>query len=263
LRIVVLTKPVPDPASGSERLGPDGRLDRAKSPAVVNGNDEYVLEKALKLIEAAGEGEVILLTMAPATAPETMRKALAMGATRGVLVSDPALAGSDTVATARVLAAALSTLSFDLVFAGVDTSDGTAGVVAPGVAALAGLPFLSYAATIEPDAAAQTVRVRRITAHGFEVLEAPMPAIISGTQALGEPRYPSLKGIMAARSKEITTLSLADIGIEPSAVGVDGATTKVTDWRAPAPRGATEVVREAPDEAAKRIVTLLAERRII
>jgi electron transfer flavoprotein beta subunit len=90
-----------------------------------------------------------------------------------------------------------------------------------------------------------------------------MPAFISGTQALGEPRYPSLKGIMAARSKEITTLSLADIGIEPSAVGVDGATTKVTDWRAPAPRGATEVVREAPDEAAKRIVTLLAERRII
>jgi electron transfer flavoprotein beta subunit len=121
VRIVVLTKPVPDPASGGERLGADGRLDRANSPAVVNGNDEYVLEKALKLIEAAGEGEVILLSMAPANAPETMRKALAMGATRGVLVTDPAIAGSCTVATTRILAAALKTLEFDLAFAGVDT----------------------------------------------------------------------------------------------------------------------------------------------
>jgi electron transfer flavoprotein beta subunit len=166
VRIVVLTKPVPDPASGGERLGSDGRLDRTNSPAVVNGNDEYVLEKALKLIEAAGEGEVILLTMAPATAPETMRKALAMGATRGVLVTDPAIGGSCTVATTRILATALKTLEFDLALAGVDTSDGGAGVVAPGVAALAGLPYLSYAATIEPDTAAGTVRVNRITPSG-------------------------------------------------------------------------------------------------
>jgi len=263
VRIVVLTKPVPDPASGGERLGPDGTLDRANSPAVVNGNDEYVLEKALKLIEAAGEGEVILLTMAPANAPETMRKALAMGATRGVLVTDPAIAGSCTVATTRILAAALKTIEFDLAFAGVDTSDGGAGVVAPGVAALAGLPYLSYAATIEPDPAARTVRVNRITASGYDVLEAPMPALISGTQALGEPRYPSLKGIMAARSKEITTLSLADLGIDPGTVGLAGATTQVVGSRPPEPRAATKVVREAPDEAARQVVALLAERRLI
>jgi electron transfer flavoprotein beta subunit len=263
VRIVVLTKPVPDPASGGERLGPDGRLDRANSPAVVNGNDEYVLEKALKLIEAAGEGEVILLTMAPESAPETMRKALAMGATRGVLVTDPHLAGSDTVATTRILAAALKTLEFDLAFAGVDTSDGVAGVVPPGVAALNGLPYLSYAASIEPDEGAGTVRVKRITAEGYDVLEAPMPALISGTQALGEPRYPSLKGIMAARSKEITTISLADLGIEPGSVGLDGATTKVVDSRPPAPRDATKVVRDGSEDAARQIVDLLAERRLI
>jgi electron transfer flavoprotein beta subunit len=263
VRIVVLTKPVPDPASGGERLGPDGRLDRANSPAVVNGNDEYVLEKALKLIEAAGEGEVILLTMAPASAPETMRKALAMGATRGVLVTDPALEGSDTLATTRVLAAALKTLEFDLVFAGVDTSDGVSGLVAPGIAALARLPYLSYAATIDPDPAARTVRVNRITADGYDVLEAAMPALISGTQALGEPRYPSLKGIMAARSKEIATLSLSDLGIDPSTVGWAGAVTTVVDSRAPEARGATKVVREAPDEAARQVVALLAERRLI
>jgi electron transfer flavoprotein beta subunit len=263
VRIVVLTKPVPDPASGGERLGPDGRLDRANSPAVVNGNDEYVLEKALKLIEAAGEGEVILLTMAPANAPETMRKALAMGATRGVLVTDPAIAGSCTVATTQILAAALKTLEFDLVLAGVDTSDGGAGVVAPGVAALAGLPYLSYAATIEPDTAARTVRVNRITPSGYDVLEAPMPVLISGTQALGEPRYPSLKGIMAARSKEITTLSLADLGVDPTTVGTAASRTKVVDSRPPEPRGATRVVREAPDEAARQVVALLSERGLI
>jgi electron transfer flavoprotein beta subunit len=263
VRIVVLTKPVPDPASGGERLGPDGRLDRANSPAVVNGNDEYVLEKALKLIEAAGEGEVILLTMAPSNAPETMRRALAMGATKGVLVTDPAIEGSDTVATTRILAAALKTLEFDLVFAGVDTSDGVAGVVPPGVAALTGLPYLSYAATIEPDPAKGSVKVQRITPDGYDVLEAPMPALISGTQALGEPRYPSLKGIMAARSKEITTLTLADLGIEPESVGVKGATTKVVDSRKPEPRGATRVVRDEPEEAARQVVALLVERRLI
>jgi electron transfer flavoprotein beta subunit len=131
------------------------------------------------------------------------------------------------------------------------------------VAALAGLPFLSYAATIEPDPAARTVRVNRIIADGYEVLEAPMPALISGTQALGEPRYPSLKGIMAARSKEITTIGLAELGIDPATVGLAGTTTKVVDWRPPEARGATQVVREAPDEAARQVVALLAERRLI
>jgi electron transfer flavoprotein beta subunit len=263
VRIVVLTKPVPDPASGGERLRPDGTLDRANSPAVVNGNDEYVLERALKLIEAAGEGEVILLSMAPASGPETMRKALAMGATRGVLVSDPALAGSCVVATTQVLAAALKTLEFDLVFAGVDSSDGVAGMVPVGVAALAGLPYASYAARIEPDVAARTVRVHRITPTGYDVLEAPMPALISGTQALGEPRYPSLKGIMAARSKEITTLTLADLGIDPATVGLGAATSRVVGSHAPEARAATRVIREPAAEAARQVVDFLAERRLI
>jgi electron transfer flavoprotein beta subunit len=263
LRIVVLTKPVPDPASAGERLGPDGRLDRAAVPAVINGNDEYALEAALKLVEAAGEGEVTLLTMAPASAPETMRKALAMGATRGVLVTDPALAGSCIVSTTRVLAAALKTLEFDLVIAGVDTSDGVAGVVPAGIAALNALPYLSYAAKIEPDPSAGVVRVRRITPTGYDLLEAPMPAIISGTQALGEPRYPSLKGIMAARSKEIATLSLADLGLDSATVGGAAATTAVTGSRPPEARAATRVVREAAPEAAKQVVAFLAERRLI
>jgi electron transfer flavoprotein beta subunit len=263
LRIVVLLKPVPDPASAGERLGPDGRLDRAAVPAVINGNDEYVLEAALKLVEAAGEGEITVLAMAPASAPETIRKALAMGATRGVLVTDPALAGSCAVSTSVVLAAALQTLDFDVVVAGVDSSDGQAGVVPAAVAARAGLPYLSYAAKIEPDMAGRTVRVRRISPTGYDVLEAALPALISGTQALGEPRYPSLKGIMAARSKEIATLSLADLGLDGAAVGGAAATTKVVASRAPEARAATRIVREGPDDAARQIVDFLVERRLV
>jgi electron transfer flavoprotein beta subunit len=262
VHIVVLVKPVPDPASGGERLGPDGRLDRAATPAVVNANDEYALEAALKLTEAHG-GEVTIVSMAPTTAPETMRKALAMGATRGLHLTDAALAGSDHVSTARVLAAAVKDLEFDLLLAGADTSDGLAGVVPAGIAAILRLPYMSYAAKIEPDPAAKTVKVRRISPTGYDVLEAPMPALIVCTQALGEPRYPSLKGIMAARSKEIVTKPLAEVGVEEPAVGGDVATTKVLGSTAPPPRAATRVVRGAPDEAAREVADFLAERRII
>jgi len=230
---------------------------------VVNGNDEYVLEAALKLIEAAGEGEITLLSMAPTNAPETLRKALAMGATRAVHVTDAALAGSDHVSTAKVLAAALGTLEYDMVFAGIDSSDGVGGVVPAAVAAHLGLPYLSYAAKIEPDMTGRTVRVRRISATGYDVLEAALPVVIGGTQALGEPRYPSLKGIMAARNKEIATKSLGDLGLDASELGGAVATTAVLDSRQPPARAATEVVRGTPAEGAARIVDFLAERRLI
>ncbi|HET9344124.1 MAG TPA: electron transfer flavoprotein subunit beta/FixA family protein [Candidatus Limnocylindrales bacterium] len=262
MQIVVLVKPVPDPAAGAERLGPDWRLDRAASPAVVNANDEYALEAALKLVEAHG-GEVTIVSMAPSGGAETMRKALAMGAHRGILVTDPTLPGSDTLSTARVLAQAVRDLEYDLLLAGADTSDGLAGVVPAGVAALLRLPYLSYAAKIEPDHDAGRVRVRRISPTGYDVLEAPMPALVVCTQALGEPRYPSLKGIMAARSKEVVTKSLSDIGAEADGVGGAVATTKVLGAEAPPPRAATRVVREAPDVAARELVAFLAERRII
>jgi electron transfer flavoprotein beta subunit len=262
LRIVVLTKPVPDPAAAAERLTPEGRLDRAASPSVINGNDEYVLEAALKLIDAQG-GEVTLVTMAPAAGLETMRKGLAMGASRGVLVTDPALGGADAWSTIQVLAAALKGLEYDLVFAGFDASDGVGGVVGAGVATLLRLPYLSSAAKIEPDTAAGMVRVRRISPSGFDLLEAPMPALVVGTQLLGEPRYPSLKGIMAARSKEIVTKSLADLGLDAGTVGGAASRTVITDRRTPPARGATQVVRGTPAEGAGAIVELLASRRLI
>jgi electron transfer flavoprotein beta subunit len=262
VHIVVLTKPVPDPAAAAERLGPDQRLDRAASPSVVNGNDEYALEAALKLVESMG-GEVTLLTMAPAGATDVMRKALAMGATRGVLVTDPALAGSCTRSTTQVIAAALRDLTFDLVFAGADTSDGGGGVVPAGIAALLRLPYLSNAAKIEPDEGTGRVRVRRITPTGYDVLEAPMPALVCCTQVLGEPRYPSLKGIMGARSKEIATRSLADLGLDAASVGGAVASTMVLEARRAPARGATKVVRGSAADGAREIVDLLESRRVI
>ena len=260
MRIVVLVKPVPD-TTGQERLGPDLRVDRTNVPVVVNANDEYALEAALKLVEAAGEGEVTLLAMAPAAAPETLRKALAMGAQRGVLICDPSLAGSDTLSTVRVLAAGLRRLEYDLVLAGADTSDGGAGVVAAGVAVSVGLPYLSYAATIEPGDG--RVVVHRLSPVGYDVIEAALPALVVATQALGEPRYPSLRGIMAARSKEISTWSLADLGLGDAPVGGAVASTQVVSARPAASRGATRVIREPAAAAAAQVVEFLAERRLI
>ncbi len=261
MRILILTKPVPDTAANAERLGPDLRLDRATVPNVVNGNDEYALEAALQLVEVHG-GEVALLTMAPAGGRETMRKALAMGAMRGVLVTDDALAGADVPTTIRVLAAAARTEEFDLLLAGIDTSDGAGGVVAAGVAALLGLPLISQAAKIEPDPGAGTVRVRRLSARGYDLVEAPMPAVISGTQALGTPRYPSLKGIMAARTREIRQLSLADLGADLAPAG--GAWTSTVLAADPPPtRAAGRVITAPAADAAREIADLLADRRII
>lgn len=262
MRIVVLTKPVPDPASGQDRLGPDGRVDRAAAPAVINGNDEYALEAALRLVETHG-GEITLLAMAPANAPETLRKGLAMGAHRAVLVTDPALAGSDIRSTVGVLAAALGGLEYDLVLAGIDTSDGFAGVVPAALATVLDLPLLSNAATIEPDPAAGRVRVKRIVQGGYDVLEAPLPALVSCTQALGAPRYPSLKGIMAARTKEIAVRSLADLGPTRWPVGGAAAGTAVVGAEPPPARGATRTLRAGAEEAAREIADFLASRRLL
>jgi electron transfer flavoprotein beta subunit len=261
VRIVVLTKPVPDPAAGAERLGPDHRLDRAASPTVINGNDEYALEAALQLVEAHG-GEVVVLTMAPANGTETIRKALAMGAQRGILVTDEALAGADMPTTIRVLAAAVASESFDLLLGGLDTSDGAGGAVTAGVAARLCLPLLSAAGLIEPDPAEGRVRVHRLSARGYDLVEAPMPAVISCTQALGAPRYPSLKGIMAARSREIAIRPLVDLGPDVAPAGGAWATTVLAADLPPA-RAAGRVVSGPAPDMAREIADLVVARRII
>jgi electron transfer flavoprotein beta subunit len=260
VKIVILAKPVPD-ATGQERLGPDLRLDRAAIPPVINGNDEYVLEAALRLRDAGADLSITLLAMAGAFGPDALRKGLAMGADGAVLVTDPDLAGACALGTARVLAAALGRMEFDLVLAGADSSDGNGGIVPAGVAAMLGLPYLSYASSIQPEG--DRVRVRRISPSGYDLLDAPMPALVMGTQALGEPRYPTLRGIMGARTKTITTWSLADLGLDPADVGGAAATARVRSVRMPEARGATRVVREPAAVAAAQIVDFLVERRAI
>jgi electron transfer flavoprotein beta subunit len=257
LNIVVLLKAVP--VVGTERLGSDLLTDRSVQ-LEANGNDEYMLEKALKLTEAQG-GEVVLLTVGPANAGEALRKALAMGAARAFQVTDDAIRGSDTRATVEILTAALRKTEYDLVFSGADTSDGQGGLVGAAIAARLGLPYLSYASEIEPMDGG--VRIRRLSPTGYDVLEAQTPALVMGTQLLGAPRYPSLRGIMQARSKPIETWSLADLEIDPSTVGLAAATTKTIESAKPPERGGAAFVRESADVAVTQIVDFLASRRLI
>jgi electron transfer flavoprotein beta subunit len=258
VHIVVLVKAVP--IVGNERLL-DDRVDRAAG-LESNGNDEYVLEAALKLTEAHG-GEVTILTMGPAGAAEALRKGLAMGAARAVHVIDDALVGSGAGATAEVLAAALRTLTYDLVFAGADTSDGQGGILAASIATRLDLPYLSYAGHIEPTADGAGVRIHRLSAAGHDVLEAPTPALVMGTQVLGEPRYPSLRGIMAARSKEVATRSLTDLGMDASRVGASAAATRVLAAAPPPPRADATVLRTDPEAAVAAAIDFLAVRGLV
>ena len=257
MRIVVLLKAVP--VVGTERLGSDLLTDRA-GQLEANGNDEYLLEKALKLADQHG-AEVSTLSVGPQNGGEAIRKALAMGATSAVHVVDDAVRGSDIRATIDILAAALGKMEYDLIFTGADTSDGLGGIVGAALAARLKLPYLSYASEIEPIDGG--VRVHRLSATGYDVLEAPTPAVVMGTQLLGAPRYPSLRGIMQARSKPIETQSLADVGVDSAHVGQGAATTKTLDATKPAERGEATFVRESPDQAAKQIVDFLASRRLI
>lgn len=261
MRIVVLVKPVPD-ATGQERLRPDGRLDRSAAAPVINGNDEYTLEAALQLAEATGGAEVVLLSMAPREGADAVRKGLAMGAARAVQVTDEALAGSCARTTLRVLAAALRDLDADLVLAGADSADGGGGVVGAGIATLLGMPLVAGAAAFTL-AGPGTLRVRRVVADGEETVEVDLPALVVGTQLLGEPRYPTLKGIMGARSKEVAVRSLADLGLAGEPLGGAAATTVVVEQRPPAIRGAARVVREPAGAAAGEIVAFLAARGAI
>jgi electron transfer flavoprotein beta subunit len=258
MNIVVLLKAVP--VVGTEKLD-SGLLTDRSVQLEANGNDEYLLEKALKLAETHG-GEVVTLTVGPAGSTEPIRKALAMGTARAVHVADEALRGSDMRATLDVLAAALKKMQpWDLVFAGADTSDGQGGVLGAALAVRLALPYLSYASEIEPSDGG--VRIHRLNPTGYDILEAATPAVVMGTQLLGAPRYPSLRGIMQARQKPVETWSLADLGLEAGGVGSGAATTKTLDAAKPPERAGATFVREAPDDAVAMVVEYLAARRLL
>jgi len=252
LKIVVTVKQVPDPNS-TLSLEADNSISREKE-VVLDPGDECGVEEGLQLKEAHG-GEVVLVSMGPERAKDAIRKGLSMGADRAVLVTDPALAGADALTTAKVLAAAIRKEEPDLVICGTESYDGSTGMVPPMLAELLGFPQLTFAKKVEVDGS--TIKVHRQTADGYQIVEAAAPALISVTAAIAEPRYASLKGIMAARSKEIKQVALSDLGVEKGepAETIEG----VTDAES---RKAGEVIQD-DGTAVDRIVQVLASAKVL
>lgn len=259
MNIVVCMKETPS-TTAEKRFGPDMRLERRKEDAIINPFDEYSIEEGLRLQEKHAGSTVTILCMGPATANETMRKALAMGGDRAVLVSDPALAGSDAIGTARVLAAVLQKIGFDIALFGNAAADAYGGVVPSATAAFLNMPLLSYATKL--DISGESATIERQADVGFNTVQANLPTLVSVTKAINEPRYPSMKGIMASKKKPLDTFSLADLGISPEQVGAAGSRERVV--------GAEKVSTQRKGEmyvgnegAAERVVAFLVENKVL
>lgn len=265
MKIVVTVKLVPD-TNASKRIDPGTkRLVRTGIDPVINPFDEYAIEAALQLKEKlGGDTTVTIFTMAPDNGKEkeTVRKALAMGADGAVMLTDAALEGSDVWATSYAMAQALKKIGFDLLICGGLADDGNSGGVPGALAEYLGVPGLTNVRKIE-EAGDGRIKAQRETDSGYQVVTGPLPALITVTMAVGEPRYASLKGIMGAKKKPIDAMSVADLGLQ-SAVGTDGAKTEVLAISAPKPREKARVIEAAdPAEGAKAIFEFLRERKLV
>jgi len=263
LKIVVTVKQVPD-TNAEKTLDPTTkRLNRGAVENVLNPFDEYAIEEALRIKEnLGGDTTVTILTMAPESGKDVVRKALAMGADDAAMISDSHVAGSDAMATAYLLALALKHIGFDLVLSGTQSTDAINCVVPPAIAERLGVSCLTYAKKVSLDGA--NVEIQRETESGYLTAVAPLPAFVSVAKGINEPRYPSLKGIMGAKKKEIKALSLADIGAEQSCIGEEGSKTLVTSF---APVGArqkgTVVTVSDGKEGAQKIMEFLIAKKAI
>jgi electron transfer flavoprotein beta subunit len=256
MKIAVCVKHVPE---GHGRLDPGSkRLDRTGEGAL-NHFDANAVEEALRL-KGDSDSEVVVVSLGPERAADSLRKALAMGADRAVLVSDEGAAGSDLVATSRILAKALERESAELVLFGQQASDADGAVLWAAVAERLQRPVVSQAAELKVDGGA--LRVKRQTEHGYDVIEAPLPAVVAVSDAINEPRYPSLKGIMGAKKKPFETLSLADVGVDAGEAGDAGSKTEVLALSEPPSRGDARKI-EGDGNAAQAIVDFLAEKRLV
>jgi len=259
VKIAVCVKEVPD-AAVHKRIDPvTKRLDRSGEGAL-NHFDTQAVEEALRLKEAQGDGEVVLVSLGPASALDSLRKALAMGADRAVLVSDEAAAGSDLVATSRALAVALEREQADIVLFGQQGSDSDGAVLWAAVAERLRLPVISQVAELEIGEG--KLKGKRQTEFGYDVIQAPLPAVVAVSDAINEPRYPSLKGIMGAKKKPQETLSLAELGVEEESVGEAGSRTTVLALADPPARGDSQKI-EDDGSAAEKIVEFLAGKKLL
>ena len=259
MKIVVCVKQVPD-TWAEKKLDPtDSTLDRASVDAVVNELDEYAIEEALQLAEANG-GDVTVLSMGPDRTTESIRKALSMGAARGVHVVDDALHGSCAVATSKALAKAIDKEQPDLVIFGSESTDARMSVVPAMVAEILGYPQLTFANDVA--VAGGSVKIQRQTEAGYDEVEASTPAVISVVEKINEPRYPNFKGIMAAKKKPVDTLTLADLGLSADEVGTAAASSVVVEFADAPPRAAGQVVTDAGDGGVK-IADYLSTQKFI
>jgi electron transfer flavoprotein beta subunit len=259
MNIVVLVKQVPDTWSERTLRPADNTLDRDAADAVINELDDYAIEEGLRLAEAHG-GEVTILSMGPDKAAEAIRKALSMGADKAVHVSDEALRGSDGLVTSAVLAAVISRSGFDLVILGSESTDARMGTLAAMLAERLGVPQLSFASKVETDGSAITIH--RQADYGYDTVEATLPAVVSVVEKINEPRYPSFKGIMAAKKKPVEQLTLADIGFDASQAGLSASATEVVSFAKRPPRQAGTVVTDEGDGGTKA-AEFLAARKFI
>jgi electron transfer flavoprotein beta subunit len=258
--IVVLVKQVPDTYSERKLSSADHTLDRASADAVLDEINERAVEEALLIKEAHG-GEVTVLTAGPERATDAIRKALSMGADKAVHVTDESLHGADIIQTAKVLAKAVGTVEgYDLIIAGNESTDGVGGAIPAMLAELLGLPQLTHARKVEIDGT--SVKVERETDTGRTFLEASLPAVISVGEKINEPRYPSFKGIMAAKKKPVTTLTIGDLGIDAGEVGLASAASTVLESSPKPPRAAGQQVTDEGDGGSKIAEYLVSQKLI-
>jgi electron transfer flavoprotein beta subunit len=259
MNIVVCVKQVPDTWSERTLRPGDSTLDREAADAVINELDEYAIEEGLRLAEAHG-GEVTILSVGPEKAAESIRKALSMGADKAVHVTDKALHGSDALVTSEVMAKVLSRIGFDLVILGSESTDARMGVLPAMLAERLGVPQLSYASKVETDGTAITIN--RQADYGYDTVEGTLPAVVSVVEKINEPRYPSFKGIMAAKKKPVETLSLADLEVDAGSAGLAASGTEVLSFASRPPRQAGTIVTDEGDGGVKA-AEFLAARKFI
>jgi electron transfer flavoprotein beta subunit len=259
MNIVVCVKQVPDTEVERSLKQGDGTLDRESVDGVINYIDEFAIEEGLKIKEAHG-GEVTIFSMGPVKAADSIRKALSMGADKAVHLIDDSLAGSDALETSAAMAAVLQSIGFDQVILGSESTDARTGVVPAMLAERLGVPQLTLASKV--DISGDQVTIRRVYDDGYAVVTGSLPAVVSVVEKINEPRYPTFKGIMAAKKKPAQTLTLADISVDAGSVGLANAATWVEDFAARPPRAAGVVVKDEGDGGDK-VAAFLSERKFI
>ena len=266
MKIAVCVKQVPDSWAEKKMIG--GLLDRQGVDAVLNDLDEYAVEEALRIVEAnggngeAGPNSVTLISMGPERTTDAVRKALSMGADAAIIVTDAALAGSDALATSRVLAKVIADGDFDLVFCGTESTDARMSVVPAMIAQRLAWAQLTFAGSVKVDVDAKAVTITRVTEAGVDTMSAKFPAVISVVEKINEPRYPSFKGIMAAKKKPVEIRNLASLGIESSLVGTVGAWSVVDD-ATPRPPKAAGIKIVDDGNGGNALVDFLVEKKLI